>query len=401
MKGRTSRLGWLRILGVTVLAVGAALAVNAMNETGTKAAAKYTVQAGGGGRGISVEMFRPKDILIHVGDSVEFVNPYEEIHTVTFLGDTKAPELIVPAGAPPKAGPPKLMFNPQVAFPTTQTSYTGGYANSGIIGKGQSYSLTFNNVGSYSFLCILHPGMVGSVQVLGAGTTVPTQAAYDADAKAQLDKAIAAGQASAAATKTTNTKNANGSTTYGVAIPQSVGQSDVMQFAPVSLNIAVGDTVAWANNTAVPHTVTYAAGTTPELTVPEPQPAGPPNLVLNPAVLFPSMPPVTSFSGAGYVNSGFLGTGPEATAGTNFSLTFSKAGTYLFICVLHADQGMTSVITVGGGAATGGAVTPPSTGDGGLVAGQPASFALYGFAAVVSFAFVGGAGALRVKAARS
>jgi plastocyanin len=401
MKGRTSRLGWLRILGVTVLAVGAALAANAMNETGTRAASKFTVQAGGGGKGISVEMFRPKDILIHAGDTVEFVNPYEEIHTVTFLGDTKAPDLIIPAGPPPKAGPPKLIFNPQVAFPTSQTSYTSGYANSGIIGKGESYSLTFTNLGTYNFLCIVHPGMTGSVQVLDAGTTVPSQAAYDADAKAQLDKSIAAGQASATATKTSNVKNANGSTNYGVTIPQSAGQSDVMQFAPVSLNIAVGDSVSWTNNTAVPHTVTYAAGNVPELAIPEPQPGGPPNLVINPAAVFPSMPPTTSFSGAGYVNSGFLGTGPEATAGTNFSLTFTKAGTYLFICVLHADQGMSQVITVGSGGASGG-VTPPSTGDAGLAAtGDSTSMALYGFAAVVALGFVAGAGALRVKAARS
>jgi plastocyanin len=174
-----------------------------------------------------------------------------------------------------------------------------------------------------------------------------------------------------------------------------------MQFAPVSLNVAVGDTVSWVNNTAVPHTVTYAAGTAPELAIPEPQPAGPPNLVINPAVLFPSMPPVTSFSGAGYVNSGFLGTGPEATAGTNFSLTFTKPGTYLFICALHADQGMSSLITVGAGGSTGN-VTPPSTGDAGLAASSSStSLALYGFAAVVALGFVAGAGALRVKAARS
>ncbi|MGE0057716.1 MAG: plastocyanin/azurin family copper-binding protein [Dehalococcoidia bacterium] len=399
MDGPRSRFAWLRILGVTVLALGAAFAVNAMNETGTRAASKFTVQAGGGGRGISVEMFRPKNIFIHAGDSVEFVNPYEEIHTVTFLGDKKTvPELIIPAGPPPKAGPPKLIFNPEAAFPTSGTSYTGAYANSGIIGKGQSFTLSFSTLGTYNFLCILHPGMEGTVQVLDAGTTVPTQAAYDAEAKVQLDRAIAAGEASAKATKTTNTKLANGSTNYGVAVPQSAGLSDVMQFTPVSLDIAVGDSVTWNNNTPVPHTVTYAAGTTPELTVPEPQAGGPPNLVLNPAVLFASQPPVTSFSGAGYVNSGFMGTGPEANAGTSFSLTFSKPGTYLFICVLHADQGMSSIVKVGGGGATG-PVTPPSTGEAGLAENRT-SIALYGFAAVVAFAFVAGAGVLRVRAAK-
>jgi plastocyanin len=384
-----------------VLAVGAAFAINAMNDTGSQAATKYTVNAGGGGRGIAVEMFRPKDILIHAGDTVEWVNPYEEIHTVTFLAaGQKAPDLIVPLGAPPKNGPPTLIFNPEVAFPTQGASYTSGYANSGIIGKGQSFALTFPNLGTYNFLCILHPGMVGSVQVLDAGTTVPSQAAYDADAKASLDKAINAGVASAAATKPANTKNTNGTTNFGVAIPASVGQSDVMQFAPVTLNIGLGDSVTWTNSTAVPHTVTYTAGApVPELAVPTPSGAGgPPNLVINPQALFP-IPSQGAFTGTSFVKSGFLGTGPEATAGTTFSLTFNKAGSYLFICALHADQGMTSLITVGStGSGGGGTVSPPSTGEAGLVdQATSTTTLLYAFAVAVSIGLIAGARLLRTS----
>ena len=61
---------------------------------------------------------------------------------------------------------------------------------------------------------------------------------------------------------------------------------------------------------------------------------------------------------------------------------------------------MSSVITVGAGGSSG-TVSPPSTGDAGLAATHSTSMALYGFAAVVALGFVAGAGALRVKAARS
>lgn len=394
MNRRISRPGWLRIFGIGLIAISAAFAANVLTDTESKAATKFTAYAGGGARGISVEMFRPKDIFIHAGDSIEWVNPYEEIHTVTFLGDEEeVPALIVPLGTPPAAGPPKLMFNPKAAFPTQGVSYTGEYANSGIIGKGQTWTQSFNDVGKYEFLCILHPGMVGSVSVLGPGTTVPTQAAYDYDAKVQLDNAVAAGEASANSTRTTNTSRPDGTTNYGVAVPASVGLSDVMRFVPLTLNIGVGDTVTWSNNTFVPHTVTYAAGgAVPELILPEPTAGGPPNLVLNPRVLFPTGAPAASFSGDSYTNSGFFGVGPESTAPPNFALTFTKPGNYLFLCVLHADQGMTSLVTVGGASGGGGRVSPPSTGDAGL-AGGSGLLAVYGLG-IAAIAAIAGAGSL-------
>src|SRR5688572_18085025 len=69
-----------RIFGIGLLAISAAFAANVLTDTDSRAATKVTAYAGGGARGISVEMFRPKDIFIHAGDSIEWVNPYEEIH---------------------------------------------------------------------------------------------------------------------------------------------------------------------------------------------------------------------------------------------------------------------------------------------------------------------------------
>ena len=85
------------------------------------AATQYTNNVGGGAAGIAVETFRPKVIFVNQGDSVRFVNPYEEIHTVTFVPDNKVPDLIQLAAPPGPTTPPKLIFNPRVSTPAPAT----------------------------------------------------------------------------------------------------------------------------------------------------------------------------------------------------------------------------------------------------------------------------------------
>jgi plastocyanin len=44
------------------------------------------------------------------------------------------------------------------------------------------------------------------------------------------------------------------------------------------------------------------------------------------------------------VNSGFIGAG--LPAGTTFSATFTKPGTYAYICALHDELGMVGTVVV-------------------------------------------------------
>jgi plastocyanin len=358
----------LRGLALPLAAIALAAGAGLLSSNGapTSAATKYTAYAGGGRAGISVDMFRPGTLIVNAGDSVEFMNPYEEIHTVTYVVGAEPSDdwfalseevpFIIPVGPPPAAGPPKLAINPQAAtpVPTSGAATIDGsaFANSGIIGKGQSFTATFPKEGSFKLICVLHPMMEVNVQAIRSGATVPTQALIDAEAATSLADQLAKGEASAAAAKPGPDQ---------VIQAPSVEFASVNRFIPPRLQIDVGDTVTWKNDTFVPHTITFnAAG--PSFLAPEPQPSGPPLLVLDPKVLFP-VKSSQNFDGSGYVNSGFIGAGPEATGGTSFSLTFTKAGTYSYICMLHADQGMAGVIEVGAG---GGTVTPPSTGDAGL-----------------------------------
>jgi plastocyanin len=364
-----------RFLGAAILALALIAVAGLVSDGHARAASKYTVLAGGGRAGLAVEAFFPSNVFVNEGDTVDFTNPYEEIHTVTFLGkDEKAPDLVLPVGPPPKSGPPSLGFNPKVAAPTPGKTYDGSaYTNSGILNKGQTFSLTFPKQGTFPFLCVVHPGMVGTVQVLAPGVHVPDQKQLDYEATQRLSADVAKGEAAAAAARPGRNEVIN--------VP-SVGQVDIMRFLPTRLSVGVGETVTFKNDTPVPHTVTFTSGqAAPALT----DAMG----VLNPGVLFPARPS-PNYEGTGYYNSGFLGTGPEATAGTTFSLTFTKPGTYSYICVLHADQGMAGVIQVGadGGAAAGGAaITPPSTGDAGLAGQRSLTPWLMGAGGVLALGF--------------
>jgi plastocyanin len=87
--------------------------------------------------------------------------------------------------------------------------------------NGNSYSLTFRNVGAYKYQCQIHPGMVGVVRVQSPTIT-----------------------STAAAHHTYTVKEVKGKSASGYV------------FAPAVLMIKVGDTVVWVDDSGqVPHNV--------------------------------------------------------------------------------------------------------------------------------------------------
>jgi plastocyanin len=352
------------ILGaLAILIAGLAAVGSDGHATRVSAASTINLFVGGGQGTIAVQTFRPQSVIIHEGDTVKWTNPYGEIHTVSFY----------PAGQPL----PNLIvngdINPDIALGSGPTTLDPKKAsNSGVMLEDDVYSLTFPTSGIYSYFCFIHPGMVGTIQVVPAGSNAAsTQSNITNQAKADLDAGIAAGQASVAATKPTSFKNANGSTTYENLIPANVqgGLVNMYQFVDPSMNIKVGDTVKWVNNTDVPHTVTFGiekAG--PDFKgpfVPTTAPAG------------------STYDGSTLVNSGIYSADFPGAVGPTFSLTFTKAGTYAYICLLHADLGMAGVVNVSAAGGAGG-ITPPSTGDAGLLGQSSGSWMMYaGFALLV------------------
>ncbi len=300
--------------GILALGLGAGLSRAASSPQAATQAANYTVTVGWGDRGFAANIFTPEVIQIYAGDSVTFRSEAGlEPHTVTFgpmsLLSQLNPELFIPQ----KAGPPIVALNPKVADPTPGHIYNGsGFANSGFLNKGQSWTETFSKPGTYHYYCILHydpspngPKMSGVVVV--------------------------------------NPRPAAGHT-YVVTSGYDNKYSAADSFFPRHLTIHAGDSVEFTPGF---HTVAFGPDSErtyleKHLYLPIPQKNGPPLLAFNPKVVFPSGGNV--YNGSGFLNSGvMLPTDPNAKP-SNFKVTFTKPGTYEFDCLLH--PGMDGTVTV-------------------------------------------------------
>src|SRR5262249_18897509 len=108
---------------------------------------------------IAVLEFLPATAKVAKGTTVtwEFAGP--ESHSVTF----------VPPGT---AVPPSIATDPSPTFPTPATGPYDGttLVNSGVLPLGQAsqvqkFSMSFAKTGTYTYYCVLHPNMVGTLQV--------------------------------------------------------------------------------------------------------------------------------------------------------------------------------------------------------------------------------------------
>jgi plastocyanin len=111
-------------------------------------------------------------------------------------------------------------------------------------------------------------------------------------------------------------------------------KTNVMAYFPSTLHIHVGDTVIWKQNTHEIHTVTFLAGADmPILIVPTPANFTPAGIMLNSQVAFPAVPQGEMYDGLTYANSGVMSIDPGQP--TQFSLTFTKQGSFPYVCVVH------------------------------------------------------------------
>jgi plastocyanin len=304
--------------------------------------------------------FFPSSTKVHVGDSVRFaVNGF---HTISFLAAGQAPPpLILPAAASPLTGKldaagasfwfngqPNQVINPVVAAPSGGKTYAGkGYLNSGLpapSGPPKPFVVKFTKAGSYTFYCLVHPGMKGVVKVLKKSRQVPS---------VKLDLAAAISQARTARTVALALRKVKPAANTVLAGNDGSGPTAWLRFFPQHLSVKAGTTVEFklASMREV-HTITFGppAYTTEiekTFTTPAPNPAGPPTLVVNPLGAYPSdVPPLPAYTGAnhgnGFEGSGILAAGPPLPSAVK--ITFTKPGVYSYECVIHA--GMDGKITV-------------------------------------------------------
>ncbi len=322
------------------LSVGLALAlVMCGGVFAAPAAAPVTWQAHVGGatpdEAVQAMAFLPTQLTIDEGDTVTWT--FAPVHTVSFLSGGNPPDLVTMT-------PDGLLLNPAVAFPSGGPAYDGtGFVNSGVLPGGPdatSFSLTFSKAGTYNYVCLLHPGMAGQVVVQAAGAAYPeTQASATARGQAELYSKLSAGNTLIQDARVSSRPADNGTMNYAVDNGIGGNQTTVLRFLPTELTINAGDSVTWTQNDPQEiHTVTFydPAGEKPIFTDVQPQENGPPKFFIRNA----GPEGGNTVDKVGFYNSGIM------APGQSYTLTFSKPGTYTYLCAVHAVEGQVGTIVV-------------------------------------------------------
>jgi plastocyanin len=282
---------------------------------------------------IAVLQYMPAKATVAVGQKVRWTwDETKEPHSVTFLA---------PGQTAPDPGSDTSLFAP--------TPPTGPYdgsvlVNSGLLPLGPQavppFEMTFSKPGSYNYICVIHPQMVGTI-VVAAGDAGETAAAVTTRGDQEKGQWLAEGNEAyekLMAAKPVSTRNRDGSTTWKVEMGITTAHTDILAFAPVPAEVKRGDKVTFVNNSMAPHTASFF-NQQPPITNPEDPAAqkaapGPSPQRLNATDLFntgllpPNAPP---------------GAGPPEAA-RSFTFSVPTAGDYQYICIYHAPSGMAGAI---------------------------------------------------------
>jgi plastocyanin len=328
--------------------------------------------------------YYPKTLTVHPGDTVSFgLNNSGEPHTVALgkLIDAVAVPYskLTPAqrqGEPPAALKAAFAKVPQLlpegpgdaiqagaqpcfqatGLPSTKAAcavHTGDFTgaeslvSSGWLDANAPFTLKIGDnatPGTYNFFCQLHgPDMGGKLTVAAKDTTVPTpaevKAAGDAAVKADTDKLASAATMLASGTA----KKA-----FAGAFSQTFELGGVAAFGPSNIHVPVGGKVSW--QVFGPHTIYFnAPADAQQLRLPAPDgsvhlnqkaaaPLGGPGAPEHPGLFNGG-----SWNGVGQHSSGAIISFPPDLY--TYTLTFTKAGTYSYLCTFH--ESMKGTVTVG------------------------------------------------------
>ena len=221
------------------------------------------------------------------------------------------------------------------------------FVSSGLLPQGAvtppPFRVTFPSAGDFSYVCVIHPAMTGKVVVVaGKGAVFDTQTNINARADTELNAYLIEGRDAKKKLEETPpamTKNPDGTTSWRFGMGATTAHTAVLAFAPAQGEIRPRDQVTFVNESAAPHTATFASG------------AQVPVNPTSPQAVQPTAPsPLTVTPTGGPFNSGTLppnvppGTVPEPAR--SFTFVLPTAGEYAYVCIPHAQSGMVGTIKV-------------------------------------------------------
>lgn len=307
-----------------------------------------------------VNAFFPRSVAVHEGDSLNF--KIAGFHAVNFLAAGDAvPGLAIPApgglthaGMKDAAGKdfwfngqPQLILNPTlVAGTPSGGAYDGStavYSGAPLAeGPPKPWKVKLTKAGTYTYYCIIHPGMKGTVKVVPKGHGVAGAKADAAHVKAQLRKALKNLK------KLDRRKAPKGNVV--VAGPDLPSGEALARFTPANKTVKAGTEVTFtmADRTTETHSFTFAAkektleDVAKVFIAPLPDSGVPPMLGLDGRAVYPSDAPLPPYDGTnhgdGWFNTGVLDGDAKSPLPQSAKVTFAKAGTYKYICIIHPEM---------------------------------------------------------------
>jgi plastocyanin len=293
--------------------------------------------------------FFPHTLTVHPGDTVVFRGTDNgEPHTVTFVDGLVAAPTPGSAffeggfGGPPRrdASMPCVLDEgrppPEGCAPEHQEMVpfdgTHSWYNSGGLLDGEGFVLQLADdiaPGTYSFLCLVHRDeMRGTIEVVAAGEDADDPADVMARGAEELEHQVQ---------RTREWVEASMADPPGRVLADrntTDFKSWAILFRPADIEIPVGGTVRWVGIHV--HTVSFNA---PESARPYFERAADGSVRENEVAVQPVGDP------AGWDGVGFFNSGPVLFDGRSFSMTFTRPGTYSYLCLVHFDmEGRVTVV---------------------------------------------------------
>jgi len=297
-----------------------------------------------------VNAFFPSSITVRTGDTVAFAPV--GFHTAHFPRGGGRQPVIAPlgskvAGVTDAAGAPfwfngldELGLNPALLRSNFGKTLTlrSQRIQSGLplANRPRPMNVRFTRTGRFTYICDVHPGMRGSVRVVGRRASAHSRRAVAARVRAQVAAARRTAVRLAAIRPPANVVSVGAAGRGGV---------ELMDFLPERLTVPVGTTVRFAM--PVGSTEDHTATTGPGNPMTEPRSylgtiaASFQSPKFDPRATYPSeRPPSTAalspqLHGNGFWNSGVMDAHAATPPPGVSAVTFAAAGTYRFFCLIH------------------------------------------------------------------
>jgi plastocyanin len=295
--------------------------------------------------------FYPRKVAVKAGGKVAF--KFGGFHNVIFAAANGTPLSAFHAPDPGRPvagvkdpagadmwfnGQPGWFVDPAHVLPSGDKRVDGKELDASGVFQGQGappdYVVSFPKTGTYRYLCSIHPGMKGTVKVLGKKAKAPSKAKDAKTVAKQVAATIKSAKKLAAQTPAGNVVRA-GNDRKEVAF---------FSFFPGTRKVHAGETVRFemSKDSTEIHNVVFGPEAFLAETAAKFISPGAQGIAYDPMSAYPSDPGALAFDGAnhgvGFINTGLLDADPRTSFPASKSVTFTKAGTYSFICTVHGPS---------------------------------------------------------------